>query len=227
MLADALWLAGDGEKSLALWKQCADEDDARTEAHAKLVDAEIERRTKELSIARQNDQALERSAGELERFVADRKLPAEGARLRAVQEAARAMKDASDPDERYRRMGVVATRVGEAYKAAGALWKKQSQVDAMNVLGLARAHRLLKQYGDAMRYYNQLAKGIDRLSFGDFYWDVQLELCQTAMDAYRTDKGQMNRLAQYVQQLRNEDGSMGGKAGVFNQIEFDAKKAGE
>jgi hypothetical protein len=77
-----------------------------------------------------------------------------------------------------------------------------------------------------MDHYKRL-RGIDRQSHGEFYWEVQLELCQTAREGFPADKNQMKQLVQYIQNLRNQEPAMGGAANLFNQIEFDAKKAYE
>jgi hypothetical protein len=227
MYADALWLAGDGGKSLKLWQECASEDSRRTEARGKAVDEEIDKHLKDLTVARRSEKELDHAVQDYQKLLKDKALDAELGRGRAIQDALQFMKQANEPEERDRRMAVVAGKLAEGYKAAAAALKKQSQVDAMNILGLARACRLLKQYPDAMKNYNQLGKGIDRQSFGDFYWEVQLELCQTALEAYRADKAQMRALSLFILQLRGEDGAMGGRAGLFNQIDFDAKKAVE
>jgi tetratricopeptide (TPR) repeat protein len=229
MYADATWLSGDGDTSLKLWQECAAEDAARAEALGKAIDAEIDNRTRlvKQDSTRRSEAELERCAQDYFKFLDDRKLPKDSGHVSNIQEALKLMKKPSDPEEHDRRMGAVVNKIVEGYKAAAAAMKKLNQVDAMNWLGLARAHRLLKQYPDSMKFYNQLSKGIDRVAFGDFYWDVQLELCQTAREGFGADKKQMGDLAQYVRLLKADDPGMGGKAGLFNQIEFDAKKASE
>jgi tetratricopeptide (TPR) repeat protein len=223
MYADALWVAGSGEESLKFWQQCAAEDADRAGGLAKAVDEETERNIKRVQDARRDKREadLEQAVQDYLKALGDANAPIAG----VVTEALKAMKGAVEADERDRRMGSLADKTIGGYKALAIARKKQFQGgDVLTILGMARAHSLLKQYPEAMDNYKKL-RMISRQSYGVFYWEIQLELCRTAMEGFRSDKKQMLNLAQWIQQLRMEDPRMGGKLGLFNQIESDAKKA--
>lgn len=98
----------------------------------------------------------------------------------------------------------------------------QLEMDAANLLGQARVYRALKDYAKASKFYSDL-RNIDRHSFPDFYWQIQLEYCQCLLEGQADNKTMMKQLVVAIGQLYNEDPEMGGRRGDFNMVKDAAE----
>ena len=100
-------------------------------------------------------------------------------------------------------------------------------IDAANIQGLARAHRQLKQYDEALKRYRDLVNGIDPSEHPALYWSSQLERCQCFAEAFGDDPEAMKKLVTLIRQLKIEDPKLGGLYGRFNVIQGRATRLAE
>ena len=93
-------------------------------------------------------------------------------------------------------------------------------MDPDNVIGLARAHRGLKQYDQALRHYRMFCDGVNVKTHGKEYFAAQLERCQCRHDAGYDSRPALESLLILVRQLEIKDSNMGGLAPQFNQLKL-------
>jgi len=100
--------------------------------------------------------------------------------------------------------------------------------DARNLQGLARAHRAMGRYEQALEYYRRLTDGLSPASWPGEYWRAELEYARCVVEAAAGDAQAMRNLGVRIRQLRMQDEGMGGLAEAFGQLERQAKDlAGE
>jgi hypothetical protein len=94
---------------------------------------------------------------------------------------------------------------------------RQSQpVDARNIQGLARGHRMLKQYPQSLNLQLTVIRGLEDGS--PEWWRAQLEFMQTAAEAYAGQPGQLQQLAIRYRQLQKQNSNFGGLLKEFNEV---------
>jgi hypothetical protein len=136
-------------------------------------------------------------------------------------------------DERTRLLAGLKQELADAFGAARNALKDRMSVDATNVWGMARAYWTIKDYKNAMKHFTELEVAATPETFGEAYWEMELELCQCFYEGFKGDKAQMRRLADHIRRLQGiESGDvppgerMGKKLPLFNKILYDAGQAG-
>ena len=137
------------------------------------------------------------------------------------------------PGERYAYKQMWAEAMTETGKPAQGrkLYQElltEQPADARNVEGLARSNWLVngqngKDILQALKYYQQLADGLDPNQYARQWWRAQLSLCQCALDAYSGDPAQLGRLGVRIRQLRAVNATFGGYLESFNVLERKVK----
>jgi len=127
--------------------------------------------------------------------------------------------------QQEKRLKVVIETLTGCFESIGKMRRRTQTIDAVNIMGLARAHAAMKNYDKSLKFYGDLVKGIDRGEYPEFYWSAQLERSRCLLEAFRTDTDQMRRLGVLIRQLRLEDKSMGGLSEEFAAIDAQVVRA--
>jgi len=104
--------------------------------------------------------------------------------------------------------------------------KDRVPTDAGNLLLQARVLRGMKQYPEAMDLYRRLILGVNPSVNPKFYWEMELETCETLLAAFGDKPGAMRDLKVKIRQLELKDkgGNMGGLKAKFKAIESRAEQ---
>lgn len=144
---------------------------------------------------------------------------------RGVRAALEALQAAREDEDVTPRVKDLAMRIEAGYKAIVARKKEGVDIDAYNILGLARVYHAMKDYKKAGGLYAQLARGVDPEVFPEMFWDVQLEMAQCLLEGFGDDTQAMRNLSGHIEQLRTNDSEMGGRRALFGMLEAKAKAA--
>ena len=223
MRAEALLAIGQFSEALEVFQQCAEYDASLREAASRRIDEEIDRKVEAVRSAANDAEQIGRLADEHFALISrgERGVEELDGGIR-IAEAVSFLNKAANSRERAERLKLVVDAFTESLETLRRIRKRQVPTDARNILGLARTYKAIGNYTDSLRYYNDLAKGIDRSGQNELYWSAQLERCHCLLEALRDNKKQMKRLVLLIRQLALEDARMGGYRDEFSEIRTEA-----
>jgi len=225
MRAESLLEGSKPDEAMKLFQKCSDYDAKRRQAMEKRIDKDFDARIAAARRARGNTELTKKAANEYFKL-----LESYGRRAEDVAEAVNLTKaiefleQSNTSEQQEERLKVVDRTLLEALTALAKARKRELPVDAVNIRGLARANRALKNYPKAMELYKGLVDGMDKAEHPNMYWSVQLERCRCMLEAFRDDKPQLKRLKILIRQLRMADAQMGGLFGGFNAVQAEVDK---
>ena len=236
------------QAALEAFKKCKAHDDSKREESVKAIEAKFAAISAQVAKKDTAANAVDTAAGNLLSLLREVKLDPKTmtpavlaqsslARLREVQNKA-------DKTEREVEQAKTALQrnIVNCCKAATEKLKKALPIDPVNLWGLARACRALKDYDEAMKNYRTLIAGLDRAAAPNDYWQAELEYAETALEWTRSmvaknDKDEAEKakikkeqatnagtLAVRVKQLRADDATMGGLEARFSAVEAECER---
>ncbi|MCK4602527.1 MAG: tetratricopeptide repeat protein [Phycisphaerae bacterium] len=216
-------LIGEG---IRLFDELVGFDEQRRRKMAEEIDRDYEKALKEIDLAGSDYDRMKKLAKEyfekLKQLGLDRRDITAAVRLEDAENYL--AKAADDEAERQKRLAIFTERLRDAYVALQELEKRFLPIDSNNLIGLARAYRLKKQYGEALEYYNTVIRGIDPNNNPKLYWSLMLEVYRCVLEASRENKPALEALLDDMRGLQAKDKNMGGLFGEFNKIEAEAKR---
>ena len=138
--------------------------------------------------------------------------------LSAMEYAEKYLRGAADQEQERQRLPHVVDMLVRGWGNLLRTLQNQTTVDHVNIIGMARAHRGLGNYGEAMAQYRRYTEGIPRDKFPRIYWHAELERCQCNLEGYLSSGEAMKNLVIQINSLRVKDKEMGGLAAEFEQI---------
>lgn len=228
MYADALAETGKPAEAMELWTWASAHDAKRRREIITRITAEFEARGEALQEAGGNASRIKRMSREYFEELAELGIdPTDSAAAASLESAIRFFGESTSNDQHAARLKIVVEKLHDAYIALGNLHVQSVAADAANVRGLARTHRALGNYDQAVKLLEELVDGIDSSQYASMYWAAQLELCRCVLEGYRDDPKAMRRLGTLIGQLFLEDRMMGGLYGQFEIIRTETKKASQ
>jgi ATP/maltotriose-dependent transcriptional regulator MalT len=136
----------------------------------------------------------------------------------SLEHAEKHLRGAADQEQERQRLPHVVDMLVRGWGNLLRTLQNQTTVDHVNIIGMARAHRGLGNYGEAMAQYRRYTEGIPRDKFPRIYWHAELERCQCNLEGYLSSGEAMKNLVIQINSLRVKDKEMGGLAAEFEQI---------
>ena len=100
--------------------------------------------------------------------------------------------------------------------------QNQTTVDHVNIIGMARAHRGLGEFGEALKQYRHYTAGIPEKDHPKIYWRAELERSQCHLEGYENNVEAMNNLVIQIKSLSVKNKDMGGLAAEFEKVKNKA-----
>ena len=237
MYADALLAQGKAEalsnqqaaskaayqQALDLFKKCFGIDEAVRKGQADWLTKKYQPHIDNVKAkARSMDAVKQMVAGfrrELESAGFD---PNESPDMKSVQYAETYLTGAKDQDEERRRLPRAVGLLTRGWENLLKKLQNETTVDHLNIIGMARAHRGLADYGEAMAQYRRYTDGISHVDFPKEYWQAELERSQCHLDGYKDKPEAMKNLVIQINSLKIKDKEMGGLAAEFEVIRNQA-----
>jgi len=220
-LADALTEAGKFDEALGLWKSCRARDEERRRVAAAPIRKDIAARIAAVKRAGAAALAIEACAVGYFKLLEEEGIDPNGSVVSiAVKRSLKALRD-EDKHKLAARQEHAKQLAEDLIEALGSVQEiliGRISIDVANVHGLARAHAGLKQYAEAIKYYRQLVRAVDRAQYPGLYWRLELAYCRTAKAGYADKPKSMRRLKIYILQLRQQDSRMGGLGPLFDEL---------
>ena len=126
------------------------------------------------------------------------------------------LKKAQSPAQEKRRLPRVVNLLTRGWEKLLQKRKVRVDVDHLNIIGLARTHWGLKQYGEAMKFFRIYTDGVPPNS--KVYWPAQRERCECHLEGYQNSAQAMKNLMIHIKMLQMKDPKMGGFAPEFQVI---------
>lgn len=224
MYADALVEGGLAKDALGLWQQCQKEDELRRAQAAKAIEEEFQKNLQAVQQVAEANELKSLAEAYLHRLDEERISRDDSSHARAVARTMAALAQASDGDAGPQ-LAELRKKVMEGLTALRDHLKARVDTDVTNVLGFARCQRALGQHKEAIKLYSEVARGLDRETSGDLFWQVQEEYYGEMLEASRSDPENLRKILVSMTDLRRLDENMGGRAGRFNQMEAEIRKA--
>ncbi len=225
MQKETLDAKGSYQKALALFEKCYEIDERRRELLAARLDARYGPRIESISRRATSMDAVREMIDALKAEMVERGLdPKDASDLDTLEIAYKYLRQADSPAEEKQRLPRTVTLLERSWKMFVKDLKNRLVVDHLNVIGLARAHRGLKNYRDAMEQYVRYTTSIPESGeTAKAFWRAQRERCECHLEGFHT-KDAMNNLVIHIKQLQVKDPSMGGFADDFQRILAEAEE---
>lgn len=215
------------QEALDGFKKCFELDDARRKAQAEWLSKKY---TPFIEDAKNNAKNMEAVSRIVRTF--RRELTAVGGdpnsseNMSLMKRGEEYVKGAGDQAQERERLPRAVEMLVRGWKSFLRDQQNQTMVDHVNIIGMARAHRGLGEYGEAMKQYRHYASGISQAEFPKDYWRAELERSQCHLEGYGSNAQAMKNLVVQINSLSIKDKDMGGLAAEFQEVkEAAASKA--
>ena len=206
------------QKAFELFTQCSEADEQRRDVLRQELDAKYGPMIATVKAQANSMDRVKRFIDEFKRVLADlERDPAKSSDLTTLVFSYEHLRKAGGPEEEGKRLPRTVRLLNRAWENLLKQLKEQVRMDPDNVIGLARAHRGLKQYDQALRHYRMFCDGVDIKTHDKEYFAAQLERCQCRYGAGYDSRPALESLLILIRQLEIKDSNMGGLAPQFNQ----------
>lgn len=226
MYADAMAGEGQVDEGIKLFLECRRYDEDRRKRQAAEIDREFAGKLQTLRSARGN---IVRVKALVKEYIKDLK-DEYGIDKTDFQPAVKVevmlkylWEKEPNEAELQQRLGSLVDAMEDAYRVLAERVKDSLPVDAMNVLGLARAYLARKDYPEALKYYNRLVAGLDPRD-AKLYWETQLERSRCILETVGDDKVGLKRFLVLLKQFQLADKFQGGLYASFTELAAEARK---
>ncbi|MGB2822673.1 MAG: hypothetical protein WBF17_16940 [Phycisphaerae bacterium] len=222
MRSEALEAKGAFQAALAVFEKCFAMDEAKRKVHAEFLEAQYGPRIEAIRAEAKSMDVVGRMIEEFKKeLVAIGDDPNDSPDVSTLRFAYDFLRKAERPEQERERLPRVRNLLIRGWEKALEKRKTRLIVDHLNVIGLAKAHWGLKQYGKAMEYFRNYTGGVPENS--KVYWPAQLERCKCHLEGYRDSIEAMKNLVIHINILQYKDKSMGGLAREFESIRREAQ----
>ena len=219
------------QQAFDIYQRCRAADEERREVRAKWLHKEYSEKIDEVKDHKAADRI--KSASDLRKEIDDFKGalkkhsldPTRSSDLATLEYMSKYVNEAKNQQEELKRLPRAITAVIRAWTNLLKLLKSRVRIDSVNVLGLARAHRGLKQYDEALKLYRLYVNSIARAKYPKAFWRGQLERCECRLEGFSTNAEAMRNLLILIRQLERTDSNMGGLAPDFRRLQRRAQGA--
>ena len=205
------------EQSLEHYQRCQDHAVARHAAAVKEAEVWLAKKLDTIRAAADNQTRTEQLADEYFKLAGRRFGIKPGASTgvykdrtaRALQDSLTKLRSPGNAAKQEVLLRLVVSRLAQGYGVlkgilqARIITARQAHIDPNNVYGLARAHHALGQYAQAVKYYNQLAVGIDKDRQPGLFWKAQIGACECTLKAFKDNNDRMKTLLLRIRQLKS------------------------